>query len=163
MGLLDTYPALGTFLEHWRGLPREGLVPPLGAYLDNPPVAQQPYVAISDLVSTDEANIRLMGTALAQAVGERTGTDIVDSYGKEIARYVRKLAWSAVLHPAGYLAWRRFARTQGVPYTVQTITLPLIGQSVPHCVVTYFGLDSRDYRDNDPKWLEQSVGCELQG
>lgn len=163
MGMLEQYPALGSFLAHWRTLPREGLVPTLGAYLDNPPVALQPYVAISDLVSADDTTIRLMGTALAHAVGERTGTDIKDSYGKDIARYIRKLAWTAVSHPAGYLARRGFARIHGLPYTVQTITLPLIGKSVPHCVVTYFGLDYRDYRNNDPKWLDQSVGCELQG
>lgn len=54
--------AAETFLGHWLGLPREGLMPHLHSYLDNPQPSLQPHVAIVDVSSKGHFNARLVGT-----------------------------------------------------------------------------------------------------
>ena len=88
-------PKLLTFFDHWRRLGNGHQLPTLRSYLDDPPFDFQPFVTITDMYSADSIRIRLMGTGLVNAVGERTGGGFNDSFTERAASVAGQLSWAA--------------------------------------------------------------------
>jgi hypothetical protein len=66
---------LDKFFEHWKSIPKSGLVPNLSDYLDRPNPKLQPWTIIIDFEDKSFPT-RLFGTALVELVGsDLTNTD----------------------------------------------------------------------------------------
>ncbi len=131
-------------------------MPTLRSYLDDPPFEFQPFVTITDMYSADAIRIRLMGTRLANAVGERTGGGFKDSFTERAASIAGELSWAAGQQKAGYVALRKFSSQLGGDLMCPTISLPLTNANVPHVIVTYF-----DVQDRNSNWTVQSAAKKI--
>lgn len=99
-------PMIGAFWSYWDSLPKTDFVPHLKDYLDHVPPALQPFVVIMDLTSAEHMKVRLTGTAMVEFAGEMTGTEAEILYRDQTRRQAMALAWTAAIHPCGYVADR---------------------------------------------------------
>lgn len=118
-------PIIQGFWDYWDNLPKDGLVPHLGNYLDNVPPNIQPYVVIMDLSAPDQMRVRLTGTAMVDFAGEMTGTEAEILYRDETRRKAMALAWTATHHPCGYLADRILRSKNGHLINSPGLVLPI--------------------------------------
>jgi hypothetical protein len=127
------------FLDHWRALPRDGLVPHLRAYLDRVVAHLQPSVVMLDVVSAARLEVRLFGTRLADLTGEEiTKRNVLDIYPPELRTDVGTACVSIVSHPCGQLSKRAIRTSGGMLVAASSIALPLlIDRPVVGCVVAY--------------------------
>lgn len=121
--------ACEAFWQYWNSLPKVNHVPHIKDYLDHAPPALQPYVVIMDLQSAEEMSVRLMGTALVEALGELTGSSADILYSGQTREMAIGKAWRAVHHPCGYIAQRkllskskRLFNTNGLVFPIRTDT-----------------------------------------
>jgi len=113
------------FLEHWRAIPKTGLVPNLGDFLAAPPFKLQSEVSITDVLSPDDMRIRLFGTGLSSLAGhDLTGTDALSNFHVDARAEAQRLIWNSVSRPCGYYFWR-YLRRGSVQTRVISIGLPL--------------------------------------
>jgi hypothetical protein len=127
MSIISTLPQdVAAFLRHWQSIPRIAQVPGMRDYLDSPPFALQPEVAIVDVLGPEEMRFRLFGTGLSQLAGrDLTGADVLSNFVPEARAVASKIAWAAVNVPCGY-ALRRDMRRGEVDIVAEGIGLPLL-------------------------------------
>lgn len=118
-------PDFVAFWHYWSGLPVKESIPHLSDYLDNAPPALQPNVVLMDVSSPTDMSIRLTGTALAEMVGEMTGSHAERIYQGEARQKAIATAWRAVNHPCGYTVLRRVRSKSGRMFISSGIVLPL--------------------------------------
>ena len=125
--LTDAYEIADSFLAHWRALPKEGLIPHLRSYLDNPQPALQPHVAIIDVLPGGELKARLVGTERV-ALYDRNMTDknpLAEVFSDEAKPVVAMLAKHTVGHPCGNRGQQTIETSKGRELRGVTMTLPL--------------------------------------
>jgi hypothetical protein len=118
-------PEMVDFFAYWSSLPKKDLIPNLSDYLDNAPAKLQPNVAIVDLYSPQEMWLRLLGTALTDVVGERTGTNANVLYNGDVRQNALSVGWMAVGHPCGYIVNRVLRTKFGHLLDVPGLALPI--------------------------------------
>jgi len=129
------------FLQHWKNIPKAGLVPGLRNFLDARPFKLQSAVAIVDVVSPTEMRFRLFGMGLSTAAGvDLTGTDVLSNFHPAARAKASCNAWTAITKPCGYFVRRDIHHglfdTQAI-----AIGLPLLHeQSGRICLVTFSSL-----------------------
>lgn len=146
------------FLDHWRRLPRDGLVPHSRAFLDHAPFVLMPYVFIHEL-KPDGLLIRFMGTGLVQRwrhdlTGQLFGATLDRAARDNITATVRQIA----NHPCGLWQLGQFSTTAGRAMSFEALLLPLAvdpGQSAR--VVTFSQLIG-DVHENEPVHRFASAG-----
>jgi hypothetical protein len=127
------------FLDHWRSLPRVGLVPHIRDYLDRAVAHLQPNVLLLDVVSASQLEVRLVGTRLVDLTGrEITRTNVLENYPKDLRAAVGKACLTIVNHPCGQVSKRAIRTSGGSLVSASSIALPLkIDRAVPGGIVAY--------------------------
>lgn len=118
-------PDFEAFWTYWSALPMTDSVPDLGDYLDHAPPSLQPNVILTDVSSPEVMTIRLTGTALADLVGEMTGSHAERIYQGEARRKAIEVAWQAANHPCGYTVRRKVRSRSGRLFISNGLVLPL--------------------------------------
>lgn len=157
------------FLDHWRSLPRVGLVPHIRDYLDRVVAALQPNVLILDVVSDARLEVRLFGTRLADLTGQEiTRTNVLESYPPELRADVGGACLTMVKHPCGQISKRAIRTSGGSLVAASSIALPiLVDRQIPGAVVAYTelhetidldGLMVMVQRISDRQWIDIGAG-----
>ncbi|MBM3513819.1 MAG: PAS domain-containing protein [Alphaproteobacteria bacterium] len=147
---MDGYSAgAQEFLDHWRSLPRVGLVPHIRDYLDRVAAPLQPNVLILDVVSESRLEVRLFGTRLADLTGQEiTRTNVLENYPEELRAEVGLACVTMVKRPCGQVSTRAIRTSGGSLVAGSSIALPiLVDRQIPGAVVAYTEL--RDTIDAD--------------
>ncbi|NKB45655.1 MAG: PAS domain-containing protein [Alphaproteobacteria bacterium] len=124
--VVDLGPSFVAFWDYWAALSKSSLVPHLRDYLDHAPPDLQPNVVLTDVSSPNEMTIRLTGTALADVVGEMTGSHAERIYQGEARRAAIAAAWSAASLPCGYIIRRTVRSRSGMLFVSNGLVLPLL-------------------------------------
>ena len=99
------------FLQHWRAIPKTGLIPSLREFLDFRVFRQQSEVAIIDVVGPTEMRFRLFGTGLSLLAGEdMTGKNLLEQFHPQTRVEALRIIWASVSTPCGYILHRTFRR-----------------------------------------------------
>ena len=163
---IPTLPAgtpqpIAAFLSHWAALPKQGLLPKLSDYLDHAPAHLQPFVAMADVYSPTNLQLRLFGTGLVDLSGrDPTGSGLDVLYAKELQSRMGNVAWEAVSRPAGYLCSRSVRTSLGHVMTCPSIFLPLENhKGAPRIAMTYAHVSStyREMAHREPADLVQGL------
>ncbi len=156
------------FFEHWKSIPRTGLVPSLGDYLDRPHPTTQPWTVIFD-VEGEHLPMRLVGTLLTGAVGvELKGINAHDIYPEhQRADFVRRHRL-ITSHPCGMWSYGSAKTLKGHGIEMKGIALPLMREANQLSVVRVIELlnplvpgDQFTQVKTDPKpitWVDIGAG-----
>lgn len=117
--------ACEAFWQYWNNLSKVNQVPHIKDYFDHAPPALQPYVVMMDLQSAEEMSVRLMGTAIAEALGELTGSSADILYSGQTREIAIGKAWRAVHHPCGYIAKRKLRSKNNRLFNTTGLVLPI--------------------------------------
>jgi len=113
------------WVDHWRSLPRDCLVPVRSAFDPLAVPRLLPHMLICDLTEPGIVRIRLMGTEMASSFGfDPTGRDYLDLVAPE--RWAAAYQGFAVpaSHPCGMRVLGENQYVVGGPVSVETVGLP---------------------------------------
>lgn len=121
---IETFPVLAGVLETWRRL-GGGKAPAEVDALDLP-VKALPYLMLVDLVGTEDAVIRLAGTAACDIYGrELRGTSVHDFFGARDARVVLDDLHAVAETETPTLTRRSYVSINGKPWSYVRLLLPI--------------------------------------
>ena len=85
-----------------------------------------------DLLSESEMRVRLMGTLVAEVLGEKTGSD-ASYYAEEIRAAAVRVAWTAGNYPCGYVVSRTLVTTSNMLIEAYGLVVPIFTDT-PDCI-----------------------------
>ena len=122
----DAYSAAEEFFDHWKALPKDGLLPHLRDYLDQPMPDFQPGVAIVDMHTSRQMNVRLVGTnRVAIFDQDLTNQNPLAVFSEEARATVGMLARHTVTQPCGNRGTQTIRTDAGTERLGATMALPL--------------------------------------
>jgi len=165
----DLSPSVAEFLDHWRSLPKVGLIPPVRDFLANVRAHLQPNTVLLDVVSASQLDVRLFGTRLLDLTGqELTKTNALDNYPENLRTDVGRACLTMVTFPCGQLSKRAIRTSGGMLLQGYSIALPvLVDRDIAGCVAAYTELTDAIATDetmvmvqriSDRKWLDIGAG-----
>jgi hypothetical protein len=124
--VLGSVGVVQKFIAHWQSLPKDGLLPPLSAFLSAPHPELQPSVIIIDVRSEQNVPIRLLGTGIVNLIGrELTGTNSLDIYAPHLRARVGRACASMVQRPCGQVTERLICTAGGLMMAATSVALPI--------------------------------------
>ena len=121
---IGAFPVLSGVLDTWKRV-GEGGTPTVVDALDLPPKAL-PYLMLVDLEGTQDAVIRLAGTAACDIYGrELRGTSVHDFFGARDAGLVLDDLLSVAGNEAPMLTRRSYVSINGKPWSYIRLLLPI--------------------------------------
>lgn len=139
-------PAFLEFWKYWDSLKKTNHVPQLSDYLDRAPTTLQPNVVAMDLHAEDGLRVRLLGTAIADVIGEMTGSAARTLYNNQTRSTAIHMARTAMDHPCGYVAKRMLMSKQRHLFETFGLVLPVHTQTSDSdlgTVISYTELPSK--------------------
>lgn len=121
---------VAALIEHWKSVPKTGVLPRLADYLDNASPRFQPDIPIADICADGKVKVRLYGTRRVKIFrSEWTGRNPLDNFAPDAAAKGFETAMTALRHPCGATADCLFDNAAGPQLTSIATILPLQGGS----------------------------------